>query len=222
MIPQPLAQGFGWRIDGQGYTTPGKVSVEGDWSNAAPWLCMGALAGTGVTVTGLDPHSLQGDKEVCDILRQMGADITNPQDGGDYTSLHRALTPTVIDARNIPDLVPVLAAVAACTPGETRVIGAERLRLKESDRLQTTAQTLNALGGDVTETPDGLIIRGKASLDGGTVDAVGDHRIAMAAAVASVACQGPVTVTGAQAVDKSYPTFWQEVAHLGKNVSQRA
>ena len=129
------------------------------------------------------------------------------------------LQAAVIDARNIPDLVPVLAAAAATVPGETRFTGAGRLRLKESDRLETTARTLNALGGRVTETEDGLIVTGVSRLRGGTVDAAGDHRIAMAAAVASVVCQGPVTVTGAQAVEKSYPTFWADLASLGKTVS---
>ncbi|MCF0123567.1 MAG: hypothetical protein HUJ67_05590, partial [Ruminiclostridium sp.] len=121
-------------------------------------------------------------------------------------------------ARNIPDLVPVLAAVAAATPGETRITGAARLRIKESDRLETTCQTLNALGGDVEETEDGLLIRGKSRLIGGTVDAQRDHRVAMLAAVAAAVCAYPVTVTGAGAVAKSYPAFWQDLARLGKNV----
>jgi 3-phosphoshikimate 1-carboxyvinyltransferase len=100
------------------------------------------------------------------------------------------------------------------------VTGAARLRLKESDRLTTTAQTLNALGGDVEETEDGLIIRGKARLAGGTVDAQGDHRIVMLAAVASVVCDGPVTITGAEAIRKSYPTFWDDLRALGKEVTE--
>ena len=124
-----------------------------------------------------------------------------------------------IDARNIPDLVPVLAATAALIPGETRIVNAARLRLKESDRLTTTAQTLNALGGQVEETADGLVIQGKPSLPGGQVDAQGDHRIAMAAAVASVGCTGPVTITGAQAVEKSYPGFWRDLGALGREVT---
>lgn len=210
----PWDKGDGWHIPPQGYHSPRQVQVEGDWSNAAPWLCMGVMAGEGVTVTGMDPDSLQGDKGVCDVLSRMGGAIT--REGGDYTARPDRLTAAVIDARNIPDLVPVLSAVAAVTPGETRITGAARLRIKESDRLTTTAQTLNALGGDVEETQDGLIIRGKEKLTGGTVDAQGDHRIAMLAAVASVACTGPVTVTGAQAIQKSYPTFWQE---LGDKIS---
>ena len=208
----------GWRIPGGGgYQSPGTVPVEGDWSNAAPWLCMGALAGDGITVTGLDNDSLQGDKAVCEVLARLGGQITRY--GDKVTARPGMPEPTVIDARNIPDLVPVLAAAAAAVPGETRFTGAGRLRLKESDRLNTTARTLNALGGQVTETEDGLIVTGVDRLRGGTVDAAGDHRIAMAAAVASVVCEGPVTVTGAQAVEKSYPTFWADLAALGKAVS---
>lgn len=201
-----------WTITPSTYASPATLRVEGDWSNAAPWLCMGVLGGEGITVEGMDPNSLQGDKAVCDILARMGGQVSGT------TAKPGTLEPTTIDARNIPDLVPVLAAVAAAIPGQTRVTGAARLRIKESDRLTTTAQTLNALGGDVEETEDGLIIRGKARLAGGTVDAQGDHRIAMLAAVASVICDGPVTITGAEAIRKSYPTFWQELRELGKEV----
>ena len=116
--------------------------------------------------------------------------------------------------------MPVLTAVAAVTPGQTRFTGAARLRLKESDRLAVTARTLNALGGQVTETEDGLLVTGAARLTGGRIDAAGDHRIAMLAAVASTVCEGPVTVVGAQAVEKSYPTFWEDLQALGKSITK--
>ena len=207
-----------WTISPSTYASPGTLRVEGDWSNAAPWLCMGILGGNGITVDGMDPQSLQGDKGVCDVLARMGGLVSG--EGDTISAKPGTLTPTLIDARNIPDQVPVLAAAAATAPGETRVEGAARLRIKESDRLMTTRQTLNALGGDVEETEDGLIIRGKSQLSGGIVDAQGDHRIAMLAAVASVVCTGPVTITGAEAIRKSYPTFWQELRDLGKEVAE--
>ena len=216
LVPQETSDG--WTIPAQGYASPGLVRVEGDWSNAAPWLCLGALGGESVTVKDMDLNSLQGDRKICDVLSRMGARISHT--AGRVTAFHGKGTPVQIDARDIPDLVPVLAAVAAAIPGTTTITGAARLRLKESDRLETTARTLNALGGQVEETSDGLIIHGKAHLAGGTVDAAGDHRIAMAAAVASGACAGPVTVTGAQAVNKSYPTFWRELRKLGKKVDE--
>jgi 3-phosphoshikimate 1-carboxyvinyltransferase len=123
-----------------------------------------------------------------------------------------------IDARAIPDLVPVLCAVAAVSAGETIVNNAGRLRLKESDRLTAVAQTLNALGAKVMEEPEGLRVQGVPRLKGGTVDAWGDHRIAMMAAIASLACEDSVTITGAQAVKKSYPRFWEKFSALGKEV----
>lgn len=208
----------GWTVLIQPYRSPGLVRVEGDWSNAAPWLCLGALGGESVTVTGMDVNSLQGDKAICQVLAKMGARISVT--GDRVTALWGRRTPTDIDAKDIPDLVPVLAAVAAATPGTTRITGAARLRLKESDRLETTAQALNALGGQVSQTEDGLLIRGRPTLDGGTVAAAGDHRIAMAAAVASGACTGPVKVLGSQAVDKSYPDFWKSLRFLGKKVAE--
>ncbi len=214
----PQAEAGGFRVRPAAYRGPETVAVEGDWSNAAPWLCMGVLGGAGLTVTGMDPDSLQGDRAVCAVLTRMGGQLTRA--GGDYTAKPGALRPAVIDARNIPDLVPVLAAVAAATPGETRIVGAARLRLKESDRLRTTCQTLNALGGEVEETEDGLRIRGRARLTGGTIDAQGDHRVVMLAAVAAVVCAAPVTITGAQAIEKSYPSFWQDLRTLGKRVEE--
>ena len=208
----------GWIVRPQAYRTPGRAIVEGDWSNAAPWLCMGAIDGDSVTVKGLDPDSQQGDRAVCRVLGEMGVPIHHTADR--YTSHPGRLHPTTVDARDIPDLVPVLAALAASIPGTTIITGAARLRLKESDRLATTAATLNALGGQVEVTDDGLILQGKARLLGGTVDAAGDHRIAMAAAVAACACSEPVVITGAQAVEKSYPTFWHDLRALGKPVEE--
>ena len=116
-----------------------------------------------------------------------------------------------MDAAAIPDLIPVVSVVAAAADGESRITGAARLRLKESDRLRTTAHLLRALGSHVEELPDGLIIR-PASLCGGTVDAANDHRIAMSAAVAASLCA--VTVEGKECVNKSYPRFWEDYASV--------
>ena len=119
-----------------------------------------------------------------------------------------------IDAAAIPDLVPVLSVVAAAAQGTTRIYNAGRLRIKESDRIQTVHAMLTGLGADVEETPDGLLIHGGKKLTGGVVDSANDHRIAMAAAVASILCEGEVTVTGAEAVAKSYPKFWEDFFEL--------
>ena len=189
-------------------------SVGGDWSGAAFFLTAGLLNRQGsVTVTGLDTESTQGDKAVVEVLRRMGGQI-HKQDDGSLTVLPSRLHGVEIDASQIPDLVPILAVAASVAEGETLITGAARLRLKESDRLRTVSHMITALGGLITETEDGLIIRGVPHLAGGTVDSAGDHRIAMSGGVASLVCDGPVTVTGAEAVAKSYPTFWEELERL--------
>lgn len=195
-----------YTIPGQPYRSPGRAVVEGDWSNAAFWLCAGALSGP-VTVTGLDPDSLQGDREVLEILKRFGADVR--QQGTSCTVSPGPLTAIEIDAAAIPDLVPVLSVVAAAAKGTTRIYHAERLRIKESDRIRTVCAMLQNLGAAVEETADGLLIHGGKPLTGGTVDSANDHRIAMSAAVASVLCD--VAVEGAEAVSKSYPKFWTDL-----------
>ena len=205
----------GWEYSisgGQMYDLPEHVEVEGDWSNAAFFLCMGALSPAGVCVEGLHRHSAQGDRAVLDILREMGAEVTAEEET--VTVWRGALRSVTIDARPIPDLIPVLSVLAALAEGETVIEHAGRLRLKESDRLASTAAMLSALGGQVTELPEGLCIQGMPQLAGGTVDACNDHRIAMAAAVAAGGCRGNVVVRGSECVNKSYPDFWRDLDGL--------
>lgn len=203
--------GTGWQIpQGWGYTSCGKAAVEGDWSNAAFWLCAGAISNP-VTVEGLALESAQGDREIRSILERFGAKVETA--GGAVTVTPGDLHAIELDARNIPDLVPPIALVAACAQGTTRIFGAERLRLKESDRLQSVADALSALGAGVEITTDGLLIRG-SRLTGGTVDSRNDHRIAMTAAIAACACTRPVVLRGAEAVNKSYPRFWEDYRTL--------
>ena len=198
----------GWHIpSGSFYASCGKAAVEGDWSNAAFWLCAGAISRP-VTVTGLNPDSLQADREITEILRRFGAEVRSDESGVHVAP--SALHAIKIDARNIPDLVPPIAAVAACARGTTTIFGAERLRIKESDRLKSVADALRAVGGQVEITPDGLQITGR-SLHGGTIDSSNDHRIAMLAGILSSVCSQPITLLGAEAVRKSYPSFWEEL-----------
>ncbi len=196
------------------YKSPGEVTVEGDWSNAAFWLCAGAL-GKAVSVTGLDKNSLQGDRKIIEILSDFGAKVA--WNGEIVTVSPGKLKACPIDAAQIPDLVPVLAVVAAAAEGTTRIFNAGRLRLKESDRLETVCNMICALGGKAEQTADGLKITG-SPLQGGTVDSVNDHRIAMAAAVAASLCKEEVTVLGAEAVEKSYPHFWEDYEKMQKEV----
>lgn len=204
--------GARWRISGaQRCALPARLEVEGDWSNAAFFLCMGALSNGGVTVEGLSLDSSQGDRAVLNVLRNFGAEVAEKEGG--VMVRRGTLRGVTIDASPIPDLIPVLSVVAAAAEGETRIINASRLRLKESDRLASTAQLLRALGGKVEELPDGLIIRGGA-LHGGEVQTQNDHRLAMSAAVAACACSGDVIVDNGDCVAKSYPRFWEDLAQL--------
>lgn len=202
----------GYHIPGsQRYALPERLRVEGDWSNAAFFLCMGALSEKGLLVEGLNLTSTQGDRGVLDILRRFGAELEQRESA--VFVRRRELRGCTIDAAPVPDLIPVLSVLAACAKGETRVINAARLRLKESDRLQSSAGMLKALGASVQELPDGLIIRG-GTLHGGEVDSCRDHRIAMSAAVAACAADGSVTVSDENCVEKSYPCFWQDFDSL--------
>ena len=198
------------------FISPQTITAEGDWSNAAFWLCAGAMPFGNINLQEMNKNSTQGDKEICTILQQMGANVSWSQNTVSVKEKKRK--GITIDARPIPDLIPVLAAVAAVSEGVTTFTNAARLRLKESDRLKTTAETLQILGANIKETNDGLIVEGKQELTGGTVDAFGDHRIAMMAAIASSACKNPVIITNANAVNKSYPKFWADLVKLGKRV----
>lgn len=201
-----------WMIPGaQRFSLPGFLRAEGDWSNAAFFLCMGALSERGVTVRGLNLASSQGDMAVLEILKRFGALVEPDPDAGSVTVRHGQLCPTVIDAAPIPDLIPVLSVLACGAVGDTRIENAARLRMKESDRLQSTARLIRDLGGSVEELPEGLVIHGTGRLTGGTVDPCNDHRIAMSAAVAACLCSQSVTVRDAQCVQKSYQSFWGDL-----------
>lgn len=192
------------------YKTPENAAVEGDWSNSAFWLAAGAISGK-ITVSGLDNKSAQGDKEIAQLIKSFGADCAEAEN---ITVSHGELNALAIDVGNIPDLVPVLAVLAAASEGETHIKNAARLKLKESDRIFTTAEMIKSLGGTVKTLDDGLIITG-GTLRGGTVKSFGDHRIVMAAATAACVCTDPVTILGAEAADKSYPTFFKDYQSLG-------
>jgi len=177
----------------QVFRSPGTLTVEGDWSNSAFWLAAKAL-GSDLRVSNLDPDSSQGDRAVVGFLSSLKKN-------------------TVIDAAQTPDLVPILAVAAAAKQGAT-FTNCGRLRHKETDRLATTAALINSLGGKAEIQGDSLVVQG-TGLVGGTVDATGDHRIAMAAAIASTACTESVTILGAESVSKSYPAFWDDFKLLG-------
>lgn len=168
-------------------------------------------------VNGIDyHHSLQGDKAVCDVLTQMGANLSIGSE--QVEANHAPLHAVTIDGSQIPDIIPILSVVAAVSQGETHIVNAGRLRIKESDRLHAMYECLTQIGADVTELADGLIIRGKSQLSGGTVDSFNDHRIAMSMAVASLVCKEPVIIRDPMCVTKSYPDFYEDFKALGGSV----
>ena len=177
---------------------PEQIAVEGDWSSAAFWLAANAL-GSAVSVEGLDGASLQGDRDIIEILPKLQACTT-------------------LSVADIPDLMPILSVVAAAGKGAV-FTNIHRLRYKESDRIATTVAMLRALGGSAVATADTLTVYG-TGLQGGTVDSYQDHRIAMSAAIAATVCSAPVTILGAECVKKSYPGFWSEYTRLGGNYGE--
>lgn len=181
------------------FHSPGHLMVEGDWSNGAFFWVANAL-GSCLEICGLNALSSQGDRAVTELLPQL---------------LSGAPT---IRAADIPDLVPVLSVAAACCHGAV-FTNIRRLRLKESDRVASVIAMLQALGGQAEADADTLLVHG-TGLAGGTVDSVNDHRIAMSAAIAAIACTEPVTILGAECVRKSYPKFFEEYRRLGGNYEQ--
>ncbi|MBC8060186.1 MAG: 3-phosphoshikimate 1-carboxyvinyltransferase [Clostridiaceae bacterium] len=203
----------------QEYSIPGNQSyksidyrVEGDFSQAAFWLCAGVLHGE-IECKDLNFESFQGDKAILAILKAMGANIVEGTDGVKaYSSKTKGI---IIDASGCPDLVPILAVMGALSEGTTEIINAGRLRIKESDRLNAISTELNKLGGKVVEREDSLFITGVETLKGGMVESYNDHRIAMALAIASLKCDNSVIIRDSNCIKKSYPGFFEDFAELG-------
>ncbi len=176
----------GYQIKGrQQYISPEQIMVEGDWSNASYWLAANIMP------KGLNPNSLQKDSAFIKVKDQ-----------------------DIIDAQDIPDLVPALAVYAAQKTTDTKIINIERLRLKESDRIASVKALIEGLGGQII-IDDAMTIKGLGGLKGGEIDSFNDHRIVMAAAIAANFCAEPIIINDAQAVSKSYPAFFADFAKLG-------
>ena len=193
--------------------------VEGDYSQAAFFLCADSL-GNDVLCKDLDLNSLQGDKEVIDILERMNV-VFNANDIGVKGTTNGELTSTVIDGSQCPDIIPVLTSVAALTKGTTEIINAGRLRIKECDRLAAVTSELNKLGAKIIEKEDGLVVTGVEKLQGGVeVWSHKDHRIAMTLAIASTRCEEPIVIKDYECIAKSYPNFFEDFKALGGNVHE--
>ena len=186
-------------------------TVEGDWSQAAFFLAAGAIGGD-VTVSGLDINSTQGDKEIVGVIRRFGAKVTVADNS--VRAEKSALCGIELDATDIPDMVPTIAVLAAFASGTTVIKGAERLRYKESDRIESVVNNLKKMGVDVTETPDGMIIKG-GKVSGADLDGYNDHRIVMAFSVAGLFADGVTTITDCESINKSYPEFFKDYNNIG-------
>lgn len=210
-ITRSCLEQFGGRLDEteDSYTVSGNqrlnacdCAVEGDYSQAAFFYVANAI-GSNVNIKGLNVNSFQGDKKIVEICEK----IVYNKNG--------CLKPFTLDCSDIPDLVPILAVLGTFCEGTSYITNAARLRIKECDRLAAISESLNACGGKVTVTDDGLKIEGVKSLKGGTVNDYNDHRIPMAMAVASTRCTEPMTILGANCVSKSYPDFFDVFRSLG-------
>lgn len=203
-----------YTVESQHYDCPGVYSIEGDWSNAAPWLVSGAI-GQGVEVTGLSMQSVQGDRAILAALSLVGARVSRHQQSA--ASMMEHLRPFTISVSEICDLAPVLAALAAFIPGTSKLTDVQRLRLKESDRVQSICDTLKAFGVTVQLSEDqaALIITGGKQPISCIVDSCNDHRIVMMASILASYATGPVIITHAEAINKSYPLFFEHFKQLG-------
>ncbi len=200
----------------QKYTAPRESFCEGDWSNAAFFMALGALGSNSVCCQGLSLDSVQGDRAIMNVLSRFGARI---EKGQNSVTVHpSSLCGITVDASDIPDLVPIISVLGAFAKGKTRIVNAQRLRLKESDRLLAMREGLGVLGADISETDDGLVICGRESLSAGEVSGFGDHRIVMSLCVAAERANAEVIIRGAEAHNKSYPAFFDDFVSVGGDV----
>lgn len=199
-----------YRIRGGQKYRSADVSVEGDYSQAAFYFAANAL-GSEIKVDNLSEKSVQGDKKILEIIG--GISYNKINDSG-----LRRLPAFSADVSDIPDLVPILAVLGCFTDGVSRITGAKRLKIKESNRLEAIASALGNIGGKITVGDDSLEIEPVDGFHSGVIDGCNDHRIVMASAIASTMADGEITITGAEAVAKSYPDFWTDFASLGGNI----
>ncbi len=195
----------GYRIKGGQKYSPADYTSEADFSQAAFFITANAI-GNNVTVSNLPDtsESAQGDKKIIEIAERIC-----------YNKKAGVSEDMYINASDIPDLVPTLAVLSSLSGCTVHITNAERLKIKESDRLDTTARMINGIGGRVDKTDDGLVIHPVDGFTGGTVDSFNDHRIAMASAIASTASSGKLTVLGFESIRKSYPDFLKDFINLG-------
>ena len=193
--------------------------IPGDYSSAAFLMSAAAVTESRIVITGLSEEESDPDSTFLEVLMKMGV---KPEFSSDGLCVEgHGLKAAKVNISNCPDLGPIIAVLGSRAEGETEIIGAERLRYKESDRLVSIASELRRLGADIRETSNGLLVSGLSRLHGGMVESHGDHRIAMALAIAALNAAEPVTIHEAQCVNKSYPEFFEGMRSLGVEVIER-
>jgi 3-phosphoshikimate 1-carboxyvinyltransferase len=192
--------------------------VPGDFSSAAFLLAAAAITESKVQVSNLSYGTIQGDKAILGILKNMGVEGKVCDDSIEIDGSGKLIKPVEVDSKNIPDLVPIIAVLACYTKGVSHIFGAQRLRLKESDRLESLYLELTKMGAQITVNDEGLIIDGGSPLHGATIDPHNDHRIAMACAVAALGAEGESIIQDAECIRKSYPKFFTNLKQIGANV----
>jgi 3-phosphoshikimate 1-carboxyvinyltransferase len=193
-------------------------TVPGDFSSAAFLLAAAAITNSNVKINNLNYKSVQGDKAILGILKQMGVNGKVCKNSVEINGTGSPLEALNVDAKNIPDLVPACAALACYARGISRITGAQRLRLKESDRLSSLQTELGKMGAHLNVDSGSLIVEGLSPLHGAVVDPHNDHRIAMACAVAALRAERETTVLNASCVRKSYPQFFTHLKQLGAEI----
>ena len=215
---EKTSTGYVIEINPKKLVAPQAITVEGDWSNAAFWLCAGTLSSEGICITGLNNESLQGDKSIANILKKAGANISYNQKSKSYYVKKSQISNFVIDASQIPDLIPILSLLASTGTQTSTIKNCQRLRFKESDRIKTTITTLKKLGIVAWEKDDAIIVPGNQKPYGGICSSYNDHRIAMMASIAGSYASNETIIKNADAVMKSYPHFYKDFKKLSGSI----
>ena len=200
--------------------SPINYEIEADWSHAAFFAAAGALGGE-TTLYGLNKYSIQGDKEILNILKFMGASIKYNEDNSITIKKASRLNGLDIDILNIPDLAPIIVALASTAKGTTKLYNAKRLRYKESDRINDLKDSFNKIGAKITSTEDEIFIEGVEKLHGGKTSSNNDHRIAMALCVASIVCENDIIIDDAQSINKSSFNFIEQFRSVGAKIEEK-
>jgi 3-phosphoshikimate 1-carboxyvinyltransferase len=192
--------------------------VPGDFSSAAFLLAAAAITQSNVKVDNIRYETTQGDRAILGVLKQMGIQGKVCKDNIEVKGVGGLLKAVDVDAKNIPDLVPIVAVLACFADGESKIFNAQRLRFKESDRLATVHEELSKMGAEISLDQSSLTIKGPCKLHGATINPHNDHRIAMSCSVAALRASGQIVIENAECVRKSYPAFFTDLAGIGAEI----